>query len=119
MGGWIDGAGLWEWQQRSMCVSGQQLGKVYSSLPLGFLPPRLPLWEKSEPNRYSRGRRGGFGKRRVRKQKAEGWLSAPCLVPGSGLESPRGAEGSFRKCIFIIRRLHLQVFFKMFSELIG
>lgn len=71
MGGWIDGVGLWEWQQRSMCVSGQQLGKVYSSLPLGFLPPRLPLWEKSEPNRYSRGRRGGFGKRRVRKQKAE------------------------------------------------
>lgn len=64
----MDGAGLGEWQQCSMCVSGQQLGKVYYSLPLGFFfSPRL-LFEESEPNRYSRGRRGGFGERRARQQ---------------------------------------------------
>lgn len=32
-----------------------------------FFPPRL-LFEESEPNRYSRGRRGGFGERRARQQ---------------------------------------------------
>lgn len=50
-----------------VCLSGQQLGKVYYSLPLGFFPPLL-LLEESEPNRYSRGRRGGFGERRARQQ---------------------------------------------------
>ncbi len=34
----MDGAGLGEWQQCRMCVSGQQLGRVYYSLPLGFFP---------------------------------------------------------------------------------
>lgn len=63
----MDGAELREWQQCSMCVSGQQLGKVYYSLPLGVLFPLL-LFKESEPNRYSRGRRGGFGEQRERQQ---------------------------------------------------
>lgn len=39
----MDGAGLGEWRQCSMCVSGQQLGIVYYSLPLGrlFFPSSL------------------------------------------------------------------------------
>lgn len=32
-----------------------------------FFSPRL-LFKESEPNRYSRGRRGGFGERRARQQ---------------------------------------------------
>lgn len=61
----------------------------------------LPL-EESQPNRYSRGRRrrrrrGGFGEQtaereREREGDAEGRITAPCLVPGSALESPGGAK---------------------------
>lgn len=45
-------------------------GKFTTPSHLGsffFFPPRL-LFEESEPNRYSRGRRGGFGERRARQQ---------------------------------------------------
>ena len=60
---------------------------VFSSL--------FALFEESEPNRYSRGRRGGSGEQCARQQMemdGEGWFRAPCLVPGSALESPSGGR---------------------------
>lgn len=51
-----------------VCMSGQQLGKVYYSLPLGLFFPPLPLLEALQPNRYNRGSRGGFGERSARQQ---------------------------------------------------
>lgn len=76
-----------------VCMSGQQLGKVYYSLPLGLFFPPLPLSVASQPNRYNRGSRGGFGERSARQQMERASLKLHVLsrdLPWRALEEYKG-----------------------------